>query len=151
MSWKAHAKHQFIDLLIKIAALLSICGGPLVVMDTLRPLIGRAAALIVVCAPSALIYLGAISLRDPDTNRWRNTFVWIGVVGVSILSLMNAYAVWYLVAGRFHPNRGLVIFGIVVGIVTAAVFAYFANRVLRRRSDRRLDAATLQGFGGPIE
>ena len=141
--------HSVIELMLKIATLFSPFGGPHLVMDALRPWLGKSVAAIIAIAPVVLIYIGADSLLNPDTSRRRKTFIRIGMVGIYLLGLMNIYAIGLLVQGQVAA-QALTILGLLVGTILIVVYATFARRALRNpRPTPR--ANTLEEFGGPIE
>ena len=139
MSWDAqeYAKSAGFEALVKIMTLIAILGGPLVVMDAVRPWIGKAAAVGLVVLPTVLLYIGAMALHDPDTDPSRRRSLQIGLVGVWILSLMNAYAVGQLVIGGISWTRINVLLGILVGTIATVLYSYAANRILREEDALR--------------
>jgi hypothetical protein len=135
---------------VKIATLLAPLGGPHLVMDTLRPLIGKSAAAIIACAPVVLMYIGADALADPSRGRWRKSFIRLGFDGAILLTAMNTYAIWRIFVWGDVSVEGLMIAGLVIGSLSIVVYTVLAHRALRVARPP-LYGRTLQDFGGPIE
>jgi hypothetical protein len=118
-------------LAIKLLALASFLGGPLYLADLLKPDWGQKTAFLMAFGPLALMLLGAVSLVDDPAERLGRIAVGAGVVGAILVALQHAFAGWQLwIAGADHPNRGLIGFGIVVGVPTVAAYLHLARRFL---------------------
>ncbi|MGH7725697.1 MAG: hypothetical protein ACREOU_09730 [Candidatus Eiseniibacteriota bacterium] len=136
--------------LIKIGALLSYCGGPLILTDMLKLRIGTPLAIALTFAPIVLMIFGVESLFDPSPRRrerirsvpsqqgpvpeegvrWAVLFVRLGLAGALVTLLLHAYGAWSLATMPARPDHGLYVFGIIVGIPLAGWYAYSARRWL---------------------
>lgn len=134
---------------IKAGALFSYCGGPLIVCDLLKPRLGGFLAFGVPFAPILLMVLGAESLlprrqrvapgppgRDESGSdhgaELRIRLVRLGLIGALLTLMMHVWGAWFLATTAPRPNQNLYVFGIVVGIPLAGVYAYSARRWLNR-------------------
>lgn len=124
-------------LLLKVAALFSYCGGPLLFSSHLKPWLGDMGAFIATFAPIVLVLLGALALRDRDNDRWGVFSIRAGQIGVATLALVNLAAVFVLWSGPPSADAGLNIVGIVVGWLTAAVYGWAAHQHLRALAAER--------------
>jgi cell division protein FtsW (lipid II flippase) len=141
----------FQQVLIKLGALFSYCGGPLIVCEMLKPRLGMFLAFAVPFVPILLMIFGAESLFDPspqrqgvapgrlryesdsdDWLRWEILSVRLGLIGALLTLMMHAYGAWSLATTPPRPDHGLYVFGIVVGIPLAGVYAHAARRWLNR-------------------
>jgi len=119
-------------LLFKLALLLSFCGGPMLIADLLKPMIGQLEAFAITFAPLAVTGFCALYLEDDEPGNWGREAALAGLVGVAIVAMMNAFAVWQLATGPERADGSLNAFGIVVGIVSSAVYVYLARRRLKQ-------------------
>ena len=133
--------------LIKLGALFSYCGGPLILCDTLKPSLGKFMAFAVTFLPILPMIFGAESLFDPipprrvgsrngsileDGTGWGVRVVQLGLVGALVLLVMHGYGAWILATTLPRPDQGLYMFGLAVGIPMAGVYAYAAQKWLSR-------------------
>lgn len=136
---------QFRYLLVKLGALFSFCGGPLILCEMLKPRIGTTMAFVVTFAPILFMIFSADSLfegpwRPPATPgsqpkkgvQWGIVFMHFALAGALVTLLMHAYGAWILASPPPRPDRGLNLFGLVVGIPIAVAYIYFARRWLER-------------------
>ena len=117
------------SLIFKLAFVFSSCGGPLFVTDWLKPTLGQTWAVAVALAPVAVAGFCMLSLSERDP--WGKVAAGVGALGVAVVVLMNLFTAWHLAGGTVHPDRGLIILGIVVGTVGAVVCAMLTYRRLR--------------------
>jgi len=125
-------------LIIRLFALLSACGGPLVVYGLLEPYLQSWLAFAIAFLPIMLMLLGTLSLDDDDgRDRFARVVVYAGLVGVAMLLPANVFAVVELISGgpQIDDDRGLVIAGVVVGVVASVIYVIRAQRWLRPQSD----------------
>jgi hypothetical protein len=127
------------ELAVKLSAFASSLGGPLYVFDLLAPRVGsKPQAFAIVFLPVALLIVGALSL-GLERERLERFLVRAGRVGAWLLLLVDAFASWQLfVVGVPYPNRSLVAFGILVGVLGSAAYLGHTSRSLRPRSPNRL-------------
>ena len=104
-------------LLLKLAALFSFCGGPLVVADSLKTHMHRDLAFAIAFLPTLGLIFGSWSLWEPA----------VALVG------MNVYAVHELMNGAERADGGLIRPGIVVGVVFVAYYAHASHRFFTSR------------------
>src|SRR5262249_20605745 len=120
-----------------LALLFSFCGGPLFVADLLTPRFG-AAGFLAAIAPLMIALVGASSFMKLDPIgtgrhlRFGGRAVVVGLIGVIITGLMNAFALWRLAMGEDRLNRSLIMTGIIVGTVLSIGYAYLTWRYLGR-------------------
>jgi hypothetical protein len=110
--------NRFATLALKLSALFSACGGPMVVMDALKPTLGDPLHFVVGFAPVALAVMGAFSLALDEHDAPARFFVAAGLAGVVAVAATNVYAVVRLVRGPPPADAGLVVLGIVVGTLS---------------------------------
>jgi len=130
----------FFLILTVFAVLFSFCGGPLLVADWLKPRLGEIGFLAAI-APLMIAVLGTFSfielflppigLVPPARSRLGGRAVLAGLAAVVVIGLMNAVTLWQLAVGPDHLNRSLMIWGIVVGTASSAVYVHLARRYLR--------------------
>ena len=119
-------------LLLKLAALFSFCGGPLVVADSLSVQLDKDLALVIAFLPSAALIFGVYSLwRAAVRHRWDNVMVLLGAVGAVALIAMDVFAIWALATGPPRADAGLIKLGIAVGAVFVAFYGYASTRFFR--------------------
>jgi len=112
---------------IKPIAVLSACGGPLYLADTLKRALGDMPAFAVAFAPIGLLSLGALWLDDDD-GFVKRLLVRGGLVGALALTGVNIFTAWRLLTAPPPPDRGLIIFGLIVGTVATRVYVPAALR-----------------------
>jgi hypothetical protein len=142
MRWIADLSRGLLgQLLIKLAALLSFCGGPLLVAELLEPALGGPGSFAVAFAPLAVVLYGALFLEDPSPARLDLAIVRVGLCGVPPVMGMNVYAVWHLATHPARPDRGLIVLGVVVGTLAAVFYTGLALRLLHRQERERATRA----------
>jgi MFS family permease len=125
-------------LFFSVLFFVSFCGGPLFVADLLKPGFGVAGFLAAI-APLMIALLGAFSFMELDPigigpqmrSRLGSRAVLAGLAGLMITGLMNAFAFWRLAMSEAHPDRSLIMTGIVAGTVLSVGYVYLAWRYLR--------------------
>ena len=118
-------------LLLKLGALLSFCGGPLVLADSLKIHLDKNVAFAIAFLPTAALIFGVYSLWRAIHDRWDNLMVLFGTVGAAALIMMNAFAIWELATGPERADGGLIKVGIAVGIVFVLFYAYASHKFFR--------------------
>jgi hypothetical protein len=121
---------------LKIAALFSFCGGPLLVSHQLKPRFGTHVAYLVTIAPVVVMLFGAFFLEDDVEDRIARAAVWWGRQGLYVVLAMDAYAMWWFAHGLHVSEQWLYYTGIVVGLIWSAVYLRAGRRwvVARNRS-----------------
>jgi hypothetical protein len=124
---------------LKIAALFSFCGGPLLVSDQIKPRFGTHVAFLVTIAPVLVMLFGALFLEDDVEDRIARAAVWLGRQGLYVVLAMHAYAIWWFVHGLHVSEKWLYYAGIVVGLIWSTVYLRAGRRwvVARNRSAGR--------------
>jgi hypothetical protein len=117
-------------LAIKLAALLSFCGGPLYVADLLKPALGRDVAFGVAFAPLAMATLCAFSLWEDHPWSWGKYAIAVGLLGAVIVAATSVFAISQLSGGPDRADRSLIVLGSIVGLAVAAAYAWLAWRRL---------------------
>ena len=84
-------------LLLKLAALFSFCGGPLVVADSLKTQMDKDAAFAIAFVPIVGLIFGAYSLWESLPDRLDNAMVILGALSALALLGMNMFAVLDLI------------------------------------------------------
>ena len=120
-------------LLLKLAALFSFCGGPLVVADSLKTHMHKDLAFAIAFLPTLGLIFGIWSLWQPAPNRWDNAMVILGALAALALVGMNVYAVHELMNGAERADGGLIRLGIAVGVVFVAYYAHASHRFFTSR------------------
>jgi hypothetical protein len=115
-------------LLLKLAALFSFCGGPLVLADLLKTHMHKDVAFAIAFAPSVALIFGVHSLWEAKPDRWDTAMVLFGAVGAAALVGMNAFAISELIGGRDRADEGLISLGIGVGLVFVAFYARASHK-----------------------
>ena len=90
---------------LKIAALFSFCGGPLLVSERLKPHFGSQIAFLVTFVPVGLMLFGALFLEDDIGDRVARVAVWSGRQALYVVVAMHAYAVWCFAHGLRVPEQ----------------------------------------------
>lgn len=120
-------------LLLKLGALFSFCGGPLVVADSLKAYVHKDIAFAISFAPSVALIFGVYSLWEARPDRWDDAMVISGAAGAATLAGMNVFAIVDLVGGSVRADEGLITLGIGVGLVFAAFYAYASHKFFHLR------------------
>jgi hypothetical protein len=119
-------------LLLKLAALFSFCGGPLVLADSLKVHIDKDLAFVIAFLPSAALIFGVYSLwRATVRDLWDTAMVLIGALGAIALISMNVFAILELAKGPARADAGLIELGIAVGTVLVAFYGYASTKFFR--------------------
>lgn len=111
-------------LAVKIGALLSFCGGPLYVMDVLKPTLGTDLAFAVGFAPLAVMIFGTLAAVEDEAEGFSLFVVRAGGIAAGIIVLESIATVWALVSGLVRADAGLLMFGSVVSFGAAALYAH---------------------------
>jgi len=120
-------------LLLKLAALLSFCGGPLVLVDSLKTHMDKDAAFAVAFVPTVGLILGVYSLWEAIPDRWDDAMVLFGALAAAALVGMNVFAIFELIDGPERADEGLIRLGIVVGMMFVAFYAHASHKFFSSR------------------
>jgi len=120
--------NRFSVAMFKITALFSFCGGPLFVTDQLEPHLTDPYHFVVAFSPVAVMVLGAFALVEREHDLMARICVWSGALGGVALLAMNIYAGWHLATGSAPAERGLLTFGIAVGLVAITLYVKALTR-----------------------
>jgi len=120
-------------LLLKLAALFSFCGGPLVLADSLKTHVHRDVAFAIAFAPCVALIFGVHSLWEAKPDRWDDAMVLFGAVGAAALVGIDAFAISELIGGRDRADEGLIRLGIGIGLAFAAFYAYASRKFFHLR------------------
>lgn len=131
-------------LVIKIAAFLSGCGGPMLVIDRLKGGLGTPMATTICFLPILLMFVGAFHLTALAGDRWARRAIELGLVGMYLMLGMQFYGIWIILQGFRSPALPLYWIGIVTGLLSAAAYQWLAARWIER--DREASVA-----GGPYD
>lgn len=132
-----------LTLVIKLAGLLSACGGPLLVMDRLKGRLGSPAAFLIGFLPIAFMMMGAFHLTSEASDRWARRAVELGRLGMYIMVGMQLFGIWLILGGLRSPALPLYYTGITTGLLSALAYQWAAARLIAR------DRATSAGSGPP--
>jgi len=123
----------FSQILIKVGALFSFCGGPLILCEMLKPRVGTNVAFGVCFLPIALMIFGALCLDDPGVGGTKILLVRLGLIGSLMALAMHGYGAFILAAATARrPDHALYVIGLFIGIPTSIGFAYLAKQWLDR-------------------
>jgi hypothetical protein len=117
-------------LLVKLLALFSGLGGPLYLFDLLDPGRWRVPVFACLFAPVGLMVVGVLAVLEDEPSRLSRAVARGGLVGVALLTAMNGFTLWRLLGGAAHPDRGLILFGIVIGTVSSCLVIDLTRRFL---------------------
>ena len=134
---------------VKLAALYSFCGGPLLVSEQLKPRFGTQWAFLLTIVPVLVMFMGAMFLEDDVEDRFAGAVVWWGRQGLYVVLAMHAYAIWRFAHGLHVSEQWLYYTGIVVGLIWTAVYLRAGRRWAEAR-DRSAGADT-ERDRSPIE
>jgi hypothetical protein len=134
---------------VKIAALFSFCGGPLLVSDLLKPRFGTHVAFFVTIAPVLVMLFGALFLEDDVEDRIARAAVWWGRQGLYVVLAMHAYAVWRFARGLHVSEQWLYYAGIVVGLIWSTAYLRAGRRWVVARNRTAVEPP--ERDGSPIE
>lgn len=118
---------------LKLAALLSFCGGPLAVVDWLELHMDRNLALTIGLFPSVALIFGVYSLRSDPPDRWDDCMVLFGCIGAVTLVTMNIFGLQQLMVEPDRADGGLIKLGIAIGTLFVGYYAYASHRFFRLR------------------
>jgi hypothetical protein len=118
-------------LLLKLSALFSVCGGPLVLADWLKPHMDRQLAFAIAFLPTAALIFGVHSLWNAARDRWDKIMVSFGSFGALALIAMNILAISELAMAPERADAGLIKVGIAVGTVFVAYYGYASHKFFR--------------------
>lgn len=122
----------FFDLASKLAALEILFGGPMLVSDAMRPVIGKWPAIMFFAVlPIVFFYIGASNLAEADDFPPKRTFLRIGLLGALMVAPMNVYAIQRLVQGGPKPGA-LTVFAVVLCPIVLVAYVVLATRELRK-------------------
>ena len=148
MSWSRW--RSFFEFAVRISCLAILFGGPLMVADILKPVIGKSlAAWFVVALPAMLVWLGGSALLDEVNDGWRTWRLRLGIFGMLLLAPMNLYAIGRLLRGDTKANFFTVAPVVYLTAVIVA-YLYFAVRALQQPRPTQ-DAPTAEDLERPIE
>ena len=123
---------EMMTLVIKIAGLLSACGGPLLVMDRLKDRFGTLPAFLIGFLPIGLMIVGAFYLTSEASDRWARRTVELGRLGMYIMVGMQLYGIWLILVGLRSPAQPLYYTGIATGLLSAMAYQWAAARLIAR-------------------
>lgn len=124
----------YLLIVVKVAALMGACGGPLFIFDTFKQSHDRAILGPLTFAPIALMIFGAYSLIPPSPDKWDRAMLVVGALGAALLLATNCFAGYHLVSGTTYYNTGLVTVGIVIGTSSSLIYLALAGIRLRRNA-----------------
>ena len=113
--------------LLKIAALLSYCGGPLFIADVLKPR-HSLVVFLMTFLPVGIMVVSAFFLYDDTRDRFSFGCVWAGRQSLYIVLGMHVYALWCFVGGVRVPDQSLHYVGIAVGMAWSVAYLRAARR-----------------------
>lgn len=122
----------FFDLAAKLSSLEILFGGPLLVSDAMRPVIGKWPA-ILLCGvlPIVCFYIGTSNLAEADDFPPKRAFLRVGLLGAFMVAPMNAYAIQRLILGGPKPGS-LTVFSVVLCAIVLVTYVVLATRELRK-------------------
>jgi hypothetical protein len=130
------------EVLLRIAALFSYCGGPLFIADLLKPRMSAGMAFLITFPPVLLMVLGALLMDDDLRSRWASTAVRAGRLGLYIVLGTHAYALWCFVRGVRMPDQVLHYLGIGIGVVWSIYYLRAARRWVRLTDSSSFDSSS---------
>jgi hypothetical protein len=116
------------EAVLKIAAIFSYCGGPLFIVNRLKPHFNVGLAISITMLPVVLMVVGALCLDDDTRSRWSFAAVWAGRQGLYIVLGMHVYALWCFVDGIRVADQFLHYIGIAVGVAWSVAYLRAARR-----------------------
>ena len=117
-------------LIVKILALVTFAGGPMVVVDRLKPAYGDMNSFLLGFSPVAVLVFSAVTVLEDEPTWFTWLWAWIGLVAALVVLAMDGWAAYGLVFGPTRGDFGLVAFGITVGPVAAAAYGWAARKTL---------------------
>lgn len=121
-------------LLLKLACLACILGGPLAVFGLLKTQLGSEGALALAFLPVVLLAVGIFALWEAQPTNWDRAMVWAGVVGATALAGMNLVGLDAVLNGRYGGNL-VMLLGIVFGFLVAAAYVHASCRFFQSERD----------------
>src|SRR5262245_57009707 len=115
------------EIVLKVAALFSYCGGPLFIIDLLKPR-PDVGTFVISFLPVGLMVVGALCLHDDTHSRWSHAAVWVGRQSLYVVLGMHAYAVWRFAHGVRVPDQSLHYLGIAVGVAWSVAYLRASRR-----------------------
>lgn len=115
---------------LKLAALLSFCGGPLFLCDELKRSWGTTPAFLLAFAPVALLAFGTLSLTEDAPEPFPRRVVQLGMAGALVLLGLNLWTAVCLDRLPPKPAHRMIEVGLVVGTVAAIAYLRAALRFL---------------------
>lgn len=137
-------------LFLKIGALLAFFGGPLVVVDLLRPHLPAPWDSVCAFAPVGLLVAGAASFTDEEQDAIDRFWMVVGTVGAVLLLGMNAFAIHHMETNT-SDDRGLRILGLLVGTPCALYYVWRVLRSGRQRSFTPLPPEEVAARGASLD
>ena len=128
---------DWMTLVIKVAGLLSACGGPMLIVDRLKGRLGTTEAFLIAFLPVGLMIFGAFHLTALPGDRWARRSVEVGLVGMLVMVAMQAYGVWRILGGLQSLDLPLYWTGIATGLLSAIVYSVAAARLIARDHNAR--------------
>ena len=126
---KSLVTRNLLSILLPLAALLSFCGGPLFLLDTIDSVAGTPGAVVIAFGPVLVTAVGAFSLwrgHPLSLGRWG---VLAGLAAVVLIAAMDAFAISQLLVARPpQPDLSILIFGIAMGLTVALAYLWLATR-----------------------
>ena len=119
-------------LLLKVSALLSFCGGPLVVAGSLKMHMDKDVALAIAFAPTVALIFGVYSLWYGIHDAWDGVMVSVGGLGAVALLAMNLFAILDLANAPGRADAGLIQLGLAVGMVVVGFYAHASYKFFRQ-------------------
>ena len=134
---------------MKLAALLSFCGGPMLAHELTRPHEHPFLAFLLAFLPVGLMAWGAVSLELADFTKLERLYMALGVLGSVATLLLNLFAAWYLLGHPQTPDYKLYALGIVIGFVSTSLYLFVARRWFSTYNSRNAQPADLLGSTSP--
>ncbi len=140
---------RFRVLVIKLSALGAFIGGPLFVADLLKPSLGQKLAFAIAFAPIGVATLAILWVLDEAPTPAVRALAIVGGAGCLGLLGMDAFALWRLWTGTYHPNAQMIQFGCACALVVTPLYFVQARRLFVPRLTRdeilRIAAEVIEG------
>lgn len=137
---------------IKLLAIASFVGGPLVLLDWLAPRAGEPVTFVLMFAPCALLVFAVLAWHD-EPSRMQTLTQRGGQLGAVLLLVQNAVASFRLTQpGAWNGSAGMSVGGIVIGTGVALSVLYLRQRTpppfdFQRELARALLWSRLRDYG----
>jgi hypothetical protein len=115
-------------LFLKLAALGSYCGGPLLLCDRLKPHLGTLLAFLVTFIPVGFMLFASFFLEDDLKDRMARFIVMLGRQALYLVLAMHAYALWCFLNGFHAAEPYLYYAGIGIGIAWSIFYLRAARQ-----------------------